>query len=62
VLEHLLRDFRSAKLRKQFFSHDPKEYSDTLDVKVLVRHAAGCQQQAQQEVAVAVFAAAADEQ
>jgi hypothetical protein len=40
VLEHLLRDFRSAKLRKQFFSHDPKEYSETLDVKVLVRRAA----------------------
>ena len=37
VLEHLLRDFRSAKLRRQFFSHDPKEYSETLDVKVLVR-------------------------
>ncbi|WIA30981.1 hypothetical protein OEZ86_001026 [Tetradesmus obliquus] len=35
VLEHLLRDFRSAKLRRQFFSHDPKEYSKTLDVKVL---------------------------
>uniref|UniRef100_A0A383VSK7 Rho-GAP domain-containing protein n=1 Tax=Tetradesmus obliquus TaxID=3088 RepID=A0A383VSK7_TETOB len=35
VLEHLLRDFRSAKLRRQFFSHDPKEYSETLDVKVL---------------------------
>lgn len=41
VLEHLLRDFRSAKLRKQFFSHDPKDYSETLDVKVLVRRAAG---------------------
>jgi hypothetical protein len=40
VLEHLLRDFRSAKLRKQFFNHDPKEYSETLDVKVLVRRAA----------------------
>jgi hypothetical protein len=41
VLEHLLRDFRSAKLRRQFFSHDAKEYSETLDVKVLVSHAAG---------------------
>lgn len=36
VLEHLLKDFRSAKLRKQFFSNDVKEYTDTLDVKVLV--------------------------
>lgn len=37
VLEHLLRDFRSATLRKQFFAHDPSEYTDTLDVKLLVR-------------------------
>lgn len=37
VLEHLLRDYRSAALRKQFFAHDPQEYTDTLDVKLLVR-------------------------
>jgi hypothetical protein len=37
VLEHLLRDFRSAALRKQFFAHDTQEYTDTLDVKLLVR-------------------------
>lgn len=35
VLEHLLRDFRSASLRKQFFTHDVKAYTDTLDVKLL---------------------------
>lgn len=37
VLEHLLRDFRSSALRKHFFANDPKEYTDTLDVKLLVR-------------------------
>lgn len=36
MLEHLLRDFRSAALRKQFFAHDVSEYTDTLDVKLLV--------------------------
>jgi hypothetical protein len=59
VLEHLLRDFRSAKLRKQFFSHDPKEYSEALDVKVLVRPAAKRQEQAQAEAAG--YTTAADE-
>jgi hypothetical protein len=37
VLEHLLKDFRSAALRKQFFAHEAHEYTDTLDVKLLVR-------------------------
>lgn len=36
VLDNLLRDFRSAKLRRDFFNHDVKEYTETLDVKVLV--------------------------
>lgn len=36
MLEHLLRDFRSSTLRRQFFSHDQQEYTDTLDVKLLV--------------------------
>lgn len=35
VLEHLLRDFRSVALRKQFFAHDTQEYTHTLDVKLL---------------------------
>lgn len=41
MLEHLLRDFRSASLRKQFFTHDVKAYTDTLDVKLLVSHQQG---------------------
>jgi hypothetical protein len=40
LLEHLLRDYKSVKLRRQFFTHDPKEYTETLDVKVLVSYVA----------------------
>lgn len=36
MLEHLLRDYRSSALRKQFFANDPQAYIETLDVKLLV--------------------------
>eukprot|EP00879_Flechtneria_rotunda_P021216 GHRR01022349.1.p1 GENE.GHRR01022349.1~~GHRR01022349.1.p1 ORF type:complete len:170 (+),score=71.39 GHRR01022349.1:673-1182(+) len=36
VLDHLLRNFRSAKLRKQFFSQPVQQYTETVDVKLLV--------------------------
>lgn len=48
MLEHLLRDFRSAALRKRFFSHDTTEYTDTLDVKLLVSSRHVCRESAQQ--------------
>ncbi|KAF8068242.1 Ocrl [Scenedesmus sp. PABB004] len=35
VLEHLLRDFRSAKLHAQFFARPAGEYTETHDVRVL---------------------------
>jgi hypothetical protein len=39
VLEHLLRDYRSAKLRHHFFTaHDRTAYTLPVDVTLLVRH------------------------